>query len=43
MLCDLMTVKNLSIAGPALFWLAVITSILVLIAINVGGSSFFNP
>ncbi|KAF8398749.1 hypothetical protein HHK36_014607 [Tetracentron sinense] len=29
--------------GSALFWLAVITSIAVLIAINVGGSSFFNP
>lgn len=29
--------------GSALFWLAVITSILVLVAINVGGSSFFNP
>lgn len=27
----------------ALFWLAVITSISVLIALNVGGSSFFNP
>ncbi|XP_057962003.1 tricalbin-3-like [Malania oleifera] len=29
--------------GSALFFLAVITSILVLIAINMGGSSFFNP
>ncbi|KAL3502164.1 hypothetical protein ACH5RR_036613 [Cinchona calisaya] len=29
--------------GSALFWLAVVTSIAVLIAINVGGSSFFNP
>ncbi|XP_059649859.1 tricalbin-3-like [Cornus florida] len=29
--------------GSALFWLAVLTSILVLIAINMGGSSFFNP
>ncbi|KAL7001496.1 hypothetical protein U1Q18_002648 [Sarracenia purpurea var. burkii] len=27
----------------ALFWLAVITSIIVLIAIDMGGSSFFNP
>ncbi|CAK9162784.1 unnamed protein product [Ilex paraguariensis] len=29
--------------GSALFWLALITSISVLIALNVGGSSFFNP
>ncbi|KAH7515306.1 hypothetical protein FEM48_Zijuj10G0012700 [Ziziphus jujuba var. spinosa] len=29
--------------GSALFWLAVITSISVLIAINIGGSSLFNP
>ncbi|XP_061990416.1 tricalbin-3 [Rosa rugosa] len=29
--------------GSPLFWLAVITSISVLIAINVGGSSIFNP
>ncbi|XP_044493562.1 tricalbin-3-like [Mangifera indica] len=29
--------------GSSLFWLAVATSILVLIAINMGGSSFFNP
>ncbi|XWS34306.1 hypothetical protein CRYUN_Cryun21dG0028900 [Craigia yunnanensis] len=29
--------------GSTLFWFAVITSILVLIAINIGGSSFFNP
>ncbi|KAK9274833.1 hypothetical protein L1049_022086 [Liquidambar formosana] len=29
--------------GSALFWLAVITGISVLIALNVGGSSFFNP
>ncbi|KAA8532297.1 hypothetical protein F0562_032330 [Nyssa sinensis] len=29
--------------GSALLWLAVITSISVFIAINVGGSSFFNP
>lgn len=29
--------------GPALFWLAVITSIAVVIALNVGGSSIFNP
>lgn len=31
------------LAESALFWLAVITSISVLIAINIGGSSFFNP
>lgn len=30
-------------AGSTLVWLAVITIILVLIAINMGGSSFFNP
>lgn len=30
-------------AGSALFWLGVITSIAVLIALNVGGSSIFNP
>ncbi|KAF7827412.1 tricalbin-3 [Senna tora] len=29
--------------GSALFWLAVITSISILIAVNIGGSSFFNP
>ncbi|KAF3430957.1 hypothetical protein FNV43_RR25687 [Rhamnella rubrinervis] len=29
--------------GSALFWLAVITSISVLIAINISGSSIFNP
>ncbi|XVF85635.1 hypothetical protein PTKIN_Ptkin17bG0132200 [Pterospermum kingtungense] len=29
--------------GSALFWFAVITSISVLIALNIGGSSFFNP
>ncbi|KAG6713595.1 hypothetical protein I3842_05G161400 [Carya illinoinensis] len=29
--------------GSALFWLAVITCISVLIATNIGGSSFFNP
>ncbi|GAV88918.1 C2 domain-containing protein/DUF2404 domain-containing protein [Cephalotus follicularis] len=32
-----------SSGGSALFWLAMLTSILVLIAINVGGSSLFNP
>lgn len=37
----LVNVKFL-IAGSVLFWLAVITSISVLIAINIGGS-FFNP
>ncbi|XP_042501437.1 tricalbin-3 [Macadamia integrifolia] len=30
-------------SGSALVWLTVITSVAVLIAINVGGSSFFNP
>lgn len=29
--------------GSALFWLAVITSVAVTVAINVGGSSLFNP
>ncbi|XP_077247074.1 calcium-dependent lipid-binding (CaLB domain) family protein [Tasmannia lanceolata] len=29
--------------GSALFWFAVITGLAVLISINVGGSSFFNP
>ncbi|KAE9616437.1 hypothetical protein Lal_00034751 [Lupinus albus] len=29
--------------GSALFWFAVITSISLLIAINIGGSSYFNP
>ncbi|KAL2226651.1 synaptotagmin-3 [Sesamum indicum] len=29
--------------GTTLFWLAIITSISVLIAINMGGSSLFNP
>ncbi|XP_024995202.1 tricalbin-3 isoform X2 [Cynara cardunculus var. scolymus] len=29
--------------GSVLFWLAVITSISIVIAINVGGSSIFNP
>ncbi|KAL2938937.1 Uncharacterized protein RDABS01_022386 [Bienertia sinuspersici] len=29
--------------GSALFWLAVLTSIVVVIALNVGGSSVFNP
>uniref|UniRef100_A0A1J3HFM0 Extended synaptotagmin-3 n=1 Tax=Noccaea caerulescens TaxID=107243 RepID=A0A1J3HFM0_NOCCA len=29
--------------GLALLWFGVITSVLVLVAINVGGSSFFNP
>ncbi|XP_027095581.1 tricalbin-3 [Coffea arabica] len=32
-----------SSGGSALLWLAVVTSVAVLIAINVGGSSFFNP
>lgn len=31
------------VAGSALFWLAVITSVAVVIALNVGGSSIFNP
>ncbi|KAL1197686.1 Synaptotagmin-3 [Cardamine amara subsp. amara] len=29
--------------GLALLWFSVITSVLVLVAINIGGSSFFNP
>ncbi|KAJ0094184.1 hypothetical protein Patl1_15804 [Pistacia atlantica] len=29
--------------GSSLLWLAVVTSILVLIAINMSGASFFNP
>lgn len=29
--------------GSALFWLAVLTSIAVVIALNIGGSSVFNP
>ncbi|WZY94912.1 tricalbin-3-like [Brassica napus] len=29
--------------GLALLWFSVITSVLVLVAINMGGSSFFNP
>ncbi|GAB4850660.1 hypothetical protein Ancab_029971 [Ancistrocladus abbreviatus] len=29
--------------GSALYWLTVITSVAVLIAINIGGSSLFNP
>ncbi|XP_022776615.1 tricalbin-3-like [Durio zibethinus] len=29
--------------GSTLLWFAVITSMLVLIALNIGGSSFFNP
>lgn len=43
---SLLTVSNSGsegFQGSALFWLAVITSISVLIAINVGGSSIFNP
>ncbi|KAE9445678.1 hypothetical protein C3L33_22424, partial [Rhododendron williamsianum] len=32
-----------SVNGSALVWLAVVTIILVLTAINMGGSSFFNP
>ncbi|KAF5190380.1 Calcium-dependent lipid-binding (CaLB domain) family protein [Thalictrum thalictroides] len=32
-----------NIGGSALLWLAVITSVAVLIAINVGGSNLFNP
>lgn len=32
-----------SSGGSALFWLAVITSIAVLIAVNISGSSIFNP
>lgn len=32
-----------SLGRSTLVWLAVITSILVLIALNMGGSSFFNP
>ncbi|XP_038721457.1 tricalbin-3-like isoform X1 [Tripterygium wilfordii] len=35
--------ESSSDAGSALFWLAVITSISVLIAFNIGGTSFFNP
>lgn len=35
--------ENMWIAGSTLVWFAVITIILVLIAINMGGSSFFNP
>lgn len=31
------------ISGLALLWFSVITSVLVLVAINMGGSSFFNP
>ena len=38
-----MTIKNLPIAGSALLWLAVITCISVIIAVNIGGSGFFNP
>ncbi|XP_061342125.1 tricalbin-3 isoform X2 [Gastrolobium bilobum] len=29
--------------GSALFWLAVITSVALLIAVNIGGSNLFNP
>ncbi|KAG6601632.1 Extended synaptotagmin-1, partial [Cucurbita argyrosperma subsp. sororia] len=36
-------VGDRGLAESSLFWLAVITSISVLIAINIGGSSFFNP
>ncbi|XP_027152184.1 tricalbin-3-like [Coffea eugenioides] len=32
-----------SSGGSALLWLAAVTSVAVLIAINVGGSGFFNP
>ncbi|XP_054825505.1 uncharacterized protein LOC129323018 [Prosopis cineraria] len=35
--------KGSTVAGSALFWLAVITSISILIAVNIGGSSIFNP
>ncbi|XP_052481040.1 tricalbin-3 isoform X1 [Gossypium raimondii] len=35
--------NNLSSAGSILLWFAVITSISVLIALGIGGSSFFNP
>ncbi|KAA3462762.1 Extended synaptotagmin-1 [Gossypium australe] len=35
--------NNLSSAGSILLWFAVITSISVLIALSIGGSSFFNP
>ncbi|KAK4756131.1 hypothetical protein SAY87_009888 [Trapa incisa] len=31
------------LGGSVLFWLAVVTSISVLISFNIGGSSFFNP
>lgn len=31
------------ISGLALLWFSVITSVLALVAINMGGSSFFNP
>lgn len=37
------TKKNLWNAGVALFWLAVVAGISVLIATNIGGSSLFNP
>lgn len=37
------TDTNNTVGGSALFWLGVITSIAVLIAINVGGTSIFNP
>ncbi|KAH1074293.1 hypothetical protein J1N35_026621 [Gossypium stocksii] len=35
--------NNLSSAGSILLWFAVITSISVLIALSIGGSSFLNP
>lgn len=37
------SVGTRGLAESTLFWLAVITSISVLIALNIGGSSFFNP
>ncbi|KAJ3672306.1 hypothetical protein LUZ60_007027 [Juncus effusus] len=35
--------ENASSKDPALVWLAAVTSIAVLVSLNIGGSSFFNP
>uniref|UniRef100_A0A2P2J0D2 C2 domain-containing protein n=1 Tax=Rhizophora mucronata TaxID=61149 RepID=A0A2P2J0D2_RHIMU len=40
---ELLPLESNSSEESVLFWLAVITTIVVLVAVNMGGSSFFNP
>lgn len=35
--------KDMLCAGSSLFWLALVTSILVVVAMNMDGGNIFNP